>query len=41
MKGSYCDVEGGDHVERAGEYGAHGLHRRLVQAVVCGQNLAV
>lgn len=39
-KGSYRDVEGGDHVEGGGEDGAHGFHRRLVQAVVGGQDLA-
>lgn len=39
--GSYHDVEGGDHVEGGGEYGAHSFHGWLIQAVVGGQNLAV
>jgi len=33
---TYCDVEGGDHVEGRGEYCAHSLHRGLIQAVISG-----
>lgn len=41
VREAYRDVEGGDHVEGGREDGAHGFHRRLVQTVVGGQNLAV
>lgn len=38
---TYCDVKGGNNVERSSEDGAHSLDRGLIQAIVGRQHLPV